>query len=79
MTRAVGCSTGTVTVKIEAGAKTVCTRHVDLERDCTYSSSIAFHSRSRFGKATVLHLTARFGGSPMLKAASAKTRSARIR
>jgi Ca2+-binding RTX toxin-like protein len=79
MTRSTGCSTGTVTVKIEAGAKTVSTHHVDVERDCTYSSSIAFHSRSSFGKATVLHLTARFGGSTALKAASAKQASARIR
>jgi hypothetical protein len=79
MTHAVGCATGTVTVKVEAGAKTVSTRHVDLEHDCTFSSSLAFHDRSHFGKATVLHLSARFGGSPMLKAASARTRSARIR
>jgi Ca2+-binding RTX toxin-like protein len=79
MTHSIGCSTGTVTVRIEAGTKTVSTRHIDLEHDCTYSSSIAFHSRSSFGKATVLHLTARFGGSAVLTAASAKRRSARIR
>jgi hypothetical protein len=79
MTHSIGCSTGTVAVKIEAGAKTVSTRHIELEHDCTYSSSIAFHSRSSFGKATVLHLSARFGGSAVLTAASAKRRSARIR
>ena len=72
---AAGCS-GTVTVTIKRGARTISTRRAKLTRTCTYTSTAAFSSRGRLGNGR-LRITARFGGNAVLKARSSAGRNVR--
>ena len=70
-----GCS-GTVTVTIKRGARTISTRRAKLTRICTYASTATFGSRRRLGNGR-LRITARFGGNAVLKARSSAGRNVR--
>lgn len=79
MSKSTGCSTGTVSVSTKAGSKTISTRRVNIKKDCTFSSTVSFSSRSRFGKAKSLKFVARFSGNAALKVASSKSTTGRVR
>ena len=70
-----GCS-GTVTVTIKRGGRTISTRRAKLTRTCTYASTVTFGSRRRLGNGR-LRITARFGGNAVLKARSSPRRNVR--
>ena len=72
---AAGCS-GTVTVTIKRGTRTISTRRATLTRTCTYTSTATFSSRGRLGNGR-LRITARFGGNAVLKARSSAGRNVR--
>jgi hypothetical protein len=78
ITPARGCS-GTVSVQVKAGTRTLSTRRVALSGGCTYAWSVTFSSRRRFGRATSLRFAARFLGNAVLKPAAAPTRTGRVR
>lgn len=66
MSKAEACGAGVITTSVKAGKKTISTRRVNLKSNCTYSSTTSFKNRSRFGKASKLKLTVRFGGNSVL-------------
>ncbi len=70
-----GC-TGTVTVTIKRGGRTISTRRAKLTRTCAYTSTATFGSRRRLGNGR-LRITARFGGNAVLKARSSAGRNVR--
>lgn len=70
--RSDGCS-GTVSVQIKSGSKTISTRRVKVGSNCTYKSSVTFKSRGRLKARGTLKVTARYGGNAFLKTATAKT------
>lgn len=76
VSKADGCS-GTVSVQIKSGTKTISTRRVKVRSDCTYKSSVTFKSRGRLKARGTLKVTARYGGSQFLKSATSK--STRVR
>jgi Ca2+-binding RTX toxin-like protein len=73
------CTAGQVSVQAKAGSRTLSTRRVSLRRDCTYTSSVTFSSRSRFGRSRSLRFTARFLGNTVLRAARATSRTGQVR
>ena len=73
------CTAGQVSVQVKAGRRTLSTRRTNLRRDCTYTSSVSFASRRRFGSARSLRFRARFLGNNVLKAARATSRTGRVR
>jgi Ca2+-binding RTX toxin-like protein len=73
------CTTGQVSVQVKAGKRTLSTRRTNLRRNCTYTSSVRFASRRRFGSARSLRFTARFLGNNVLKADRATSRTGRVR
>ncbi len=75
VSRSDGCS-GTVTVQIKSGTKTVSTRRVKVGSNCNYRSSVSFKSRGRLKARGTLKVTARYGGNQFLRTAS---RSAKAR
>lgn len=68
-----GC-TGSVSVQIKAGTRTISTRRARLSRTCTYSSRVTFRGRSRFRGRRALTFQTRFTGNEVLL----PRRSARI-
>ncbi len=79
MSKTTGCSTGTFSVSVKAGSKTISTRRVNIKKDCSYSSTVRFTSKSRFGKAKSLKFVARFSGNAALKVASSKSTTGRVK
>lgn len=76
VTRAQGCSEGTVNVQIKAGSRTISSRRVSLSRTCSYRSAVTFRlSRRLSGR---LKVTARFRGNRVLTARSAPARFVRV-
>ena len=75
VTAAQGCS-GTVTVTVKRGGRTISTRRAKLTRTCAYASTVTFGSRRRLGTGR-LRITARFGGNAVLKARSSPRRNIR--
>lgn len=73
-----GCN-GKVSVQIKRGASTISTRRVSLGTTCSYSSTVSFANRRRFGTASRLKFTARYLGNSLVSPASAKSVFARIR
>jgi hypothetical protein len=79
VTAAQGCRDGVVSVQVKAGTRTISTRRVNIRRNCTFSSTVSFRDRSRFGRATRLKFTARFTGNKVLSRSSAASRFGRVR
>ena len=79
VTAAQGCSEGDVSVGVKAGSRTISGRHATLRRDCSWSLSVAFKNRRRFGSARSLRFLARFEGNEVVKRAAAPTRTGRVR
>jgi hypothetical protein len=79
MSKSEACGAGVISTSVKAGKKTISTRRVNLKSDCTYSSTVSFASRSRFGKATSLKLTVRFGGNSVLAIRTLTSKTVRIR
>jgi hypothetical protein len=73
------CTAGQVSVQVKAGKRTLSTRRTNLRRDCTYTASVSFASRRRFGSARSLRFSARFLGNNVLKADRATSRTGRVR
>jgi hypothetical protein len=73
------CTAGQVSVQVKAGKRTLSTRRTNLRRNCTYTSSVSFASRRRFGSARSLRFSARFLGNNVLKADRATSRTGRLR
>ena len=78
MPAAAGCS-GRVSVQTKRGGATISTRRVNLSSACRYSVVVRFSNRRRFGRATRLKFTARFGGNTVVLPATAQARFSRIR
>jgi hypothetical protein len=68
-----------VSVQVKAGTRTLSTRRVEIRSNCTYSSTVTFRNRRRFGRARSLRFLARFTGNDVLATARARTRSGRLR
>jgi len=68
--------TGTVTVRVQKRHTTISTRRVNLEPDCSYSSTVSFHSKLRTRRG-VLSFRARFQGNALLLPKSSETVTAR--
>lgn len=79
MTKAEGCSAGKVSVQVKAGSKTISTRRVEITSNCTYSSTVSFNSRKRFGRAKSLKFTSRFTGNSVLGTKSASSKTGKVR
>ena len=56
MSKSEACGAGVISTSVKAGKKTISTRRVNLKSNCTYSSTVSFANRSRFGKAKSLKL-----------------------
>jgi hypothetical protein len=67
-----GCS-GTVSVQIKSGAKTISTRRVKVGSNCKYKSSVTFKARGRLKARGTLKVKARYGGNQFLKTAASRT------
>lgn len=78
ITAAAGCN-GRVSVQVKRGSSTISTRRVTLSKTCTYSSTVSFANRRRFGSATRLKFTARYLGNSLVSPVAAKSVFARIR
>ena len=78
ITNAAGCK-GRVSVQVKRGSSTISTRRVTLSNTCTYSSTVSFANRRRFGSATRLKFTARYLGSALVSPVSARSVFARLR
>ena len=61
------CS-GSVTINVRAGRRTISSRRVGLQDDCRYGSSLILRRPPRR-----LRLTARFGGNPVFRPRSSRT------
>lgn len=70
---------GTVTVQIKAGANTISTRRVKLDRTCKYTVRITFRSRARFGKHKRLSVVAKWSGNRALGPKPAKRFTVKVR
>lgn len=70
---------GTVTLQIKAGANTISTRRVKLDRNCKYAVRINFRSRARFGNRTRLTVIAKWSGNRVLGPKPAKRFTVRVR
>jgi Ca2+-binding RTX toxin-like protein len=70
VTRAQGCS-GTVTLTVKVGRRTVASRTAKLSRTCGYSARLPRSSRTR-------KVTARFSGNAVLTARSSPARTVRL-
>ncbi|CAA9476033.1 MAG: Alkaline phosphatase [uncultured Solirubrobacteraceae bacterium] len=79
VTAAQGCGDGLVSVQVKVGSKTVSTRRAKLSATCSYSVSVTFRDRKRFGRARALKFTARFTGNKVLDQAQSPSRTVRIR
>jgi hypothetical protein len=79
VTAAQGCTDGVVSVQVKAGAKTISNRRVEIKRNCTWSSTVAFRNRARFGRAKRLKFTARFTGNKVLGRSTAASKFGRVR
>ncbi len=79
VTAAQGCGDGLVSVQVKVGSKTVSTRRAKLSGTCSYSVSVTFRDRKRFGRARALKFTARFTGNKVLDQAQSSSRTVRIR
>lgn len=62
---------------MKVGSRTISTRRVTLKRDCSYSSTVAFSSRSRLGRSGRLKVTVRFLGNDVLGLRTASSRTVR--
>jgi hypothetical protein len=79
MSKSEACGVGVISTSVKAGTKTISTRRVNLKSNCTYSSTVSFASRSRFGRARSLKLTVRFGGNSVLATRTLTSKTVRIR
>ena len=77
VTAALGCS-GKVAVQFKAGRQTVSARRVNLKRDCSYRSKVAFRIPSRLDQSR-LRVSVSFRGNSVLRVKNAKRHSVRIR
>lgn len=66
VTAAQGCRTGTVSVQVKRGTRTISTRRVRLTRRCTFTSAVTFRDRRRLGDGR-LRVTVRFLGNAVLR------------
>jgi Ca2+-binding RTX toxin-like protein len=76
VSRARGCSGGTVSVQVKRGSRTISTRRTKLRRRCSYSTTVTLTDWRRVGNGR-LKVRARFGGNNVLKARSSRSRSVR--
>ena len=79
MSKSEACGAGVISTSVKAGKKTISTRRVNLKSNCTYSSTVSFANRSRFGKAKSLKLTVRFGGNSVLASKTLTSKTVRIK
>ena len=77
VTATAGC-TGTVVVSFRAGKKTVSSRRVALNKDCTYRSKVTFRLPRRLNPRT-LNVVTVFSGNAVLEGIQAKRHSVRPR
>lgn len=70
---------GTVAVQVKAGANTISTRRVKLDRNCKYAVRINFRSRARFGNRTRLTVIAKWSGNRALGPKPAKRFTVKVR
>jgi hypothetical protein len=71
--------TGSVSVQIQAGRKTISTRRATLSRSCAFRSRATFATRHRFAHRKRLRVRVRFLGNAVLASRRAKTASVRTR
>lgn len=76
VSRARGCSGGTVSVQVRRGSRTIATRRTKLRKRCSYSTTVAFTDWRRVGNGR-LKIRARFSGNKVLKARRSPARSVR--
>ena len=79
VTPALGCSEGTVSIQVKAGAKTISNRRATLRRDCSFVSTVRFADRRRFTRSGRLRFTLRFTGNEVLNRSAAIARNIRTR
>lgn len=79
ITAATACDEGMVSVRVQAGNKTISTRRVELGSNCAYTSTVSFRNRARFTRSGRLTVRVRFLGNDVLRARSASARSVRTR
>src|SRR4051794_22801860 len=79
VTPALGCRSGTVTVQVKAGSRTISTRRAAVRSNCTYRLTTTFSDRSRFRGRTSLTFRARFTGTTTVNARASASRTARVR
>ena len=72
-------STGIVAVQVKKGKETISNRRVALKPDCSYSSSVTFKERKRFGKRRRLKFVVRFLGNERLEPVINTPMTARVR
>lgn len=73
--RSVICS-GVVTVRYQKRGTTISARNVGVRSDCTYRSTVTFHTRLR-SRTGVLSVRPRFGGNPVLLPRTGSTKTVR--
>lgn len=78
-TSACRAGNGTVTVQIKAGANTISTRRVKLDRNCKYAVRINFRSAKRFGKRSRLAVVTKWSGNRVLGPKPAKRFTIKVR
>ena len=66
VTAAQGCRTGSVSVQVKRGRRTISTRRAEVTRRCTFSSAVIFRDRRRLGDGR-LRVTVRFLGNAVLR------------
>ena len=66
LTAAQACDFGLMTIVVKAGSRTISTRIVELNRDCSFRSSAVFRGRSRFRRAKRLDVIATFNGNAFM-------------
>lgn len=79
MSKAEACGTGVISTSVKAGKKTISTRRVNIKSNCTYSSTTSFKNRSRFGKASKLKITVRFGGNSVLASKTLTSKTIKVK
>lgn len=70
---------GRVSIRVQAGRKTISNRRAALSRSCRFAKSVKFRNSRRFGRRSALRVRVTFNGNDFLLPASAKPRSARVR